>query len=65
MHNGASATFDNRASVDDQVAEIKKITGGNFARIYDTTAHGYDIMIKALETCSTATKKYLASVDDW
>ncbi|KAK4129163.1 GroES-like protein [Parathielavia appendiculata] len=63
--NGATATFNNRGPVDEQLAEIKKITGGNFARIFDSTAYGYDIMVKALETCSTATTKYLTSVDDW
>jgi hypothetical protein len=48
------------------LAEIKKITGGNFARIFDATAYGYELMVKALETCSTAAAtKYLTSVDDW
>jgi hypothetical protein len=65
MSNGATTTFNNRASVDDQLAEIKESTGGNFARIFDTTLYGYEVMVKALENCSTATTKYLASVDDW
>ncbi|KAF7554780.1 hypothetical protein G7Z17_g2678 [Cylindrodendrum hubeiense] len=63
--NGAIATFNSRGSVEEQLADIKKITGGNFARIVDSTAYGYEIMVKALETCSTATTKYLMSVDDW
>ncbi|KAM0560091.1 hypothetical protein ACHAPJ_004051 [Fusarium lateritium] len=63
--NGAFATFNNRGSVDEQVAEIKKITSGNFGRIMDATAYGYEVMVKALETASTATTKYLTSVDDW
>ncbi len=62
---GATATFNNRGSVDDQVAEMKAITGGNFGRIFDATAYGYEIMVKALETASTAETKYLTSVDDW
>ncbi|KAH7165460.1 chaperonin 10-like protein [Dactylonectria macrodidyma] len=65
LENGATATFNNRGSVGEQLAEIKKITGGNFARIVDSTAYGYEIMVKALETCSTATTKYLTTVDDW
>ncbi|SPQ18387.1 b4b43796-8b17-4402-b827-cc67fd36ed47 [Thermothielavioides terrestris] len=65
LKSGATATFNNRATVDDQLAQIKKVTGGNFARMIDTTAYGYDIMVKALETCSTAATKYLTSVDDW
>ncbi|KAJ4258252.1 hypothetical protein NW762_008401 [Fusarium torreyae] len=63
--NGAFATFNNRGSVDEQVAEIKKITGGNFGRIMDATAYGYEVMVKALQTASTVTTKYLTSVDDW
>jgi hypothetical protein len=65
LKNGATATFNNRAPVDEQIAEIKKITGGNFARIFDSTTYGYEVMVEALETCSTATTKYLTSVDDW
>ncbi|KAF4965825.1 hypothetical protein FSARC_6418 [Fusarium sarcochroum] len=63
--NGASATFNNRGSVDEQVAEIKKITGGNFGRIMDATAYGYEVMVKALENGSDAKTKYLTTVDDW
>lgn len=65
MANGATATFNNRGSVEEQLAEIKSITSGNFARIIDSTAYGYEIMVKALETCSTATTKFLTTVDDW
>ncbi|KAJ4297319.1 hypothetical protein N0V88_004237 [Collariella sp. IMI 366227] len=65
LRNGGTATFNNRGTVDEQLAEIKKATGGNFARIFDSTAYGYEIMIKALETVSTANTKYLTSVDDW
>ncbi|KAG7292856.1 hypothetical protein NEMBOFW57_002901 [Staphylotrichum longicolle] len=57
ISNGAAATFNNRASIDEQLAEIKGITGGNFARIFDATAYGYELMLKALETCSTAETK--------
>ncbi|KAL1850974.1 hypothetical protein VTK73DRAFT_9568 [Phialemonium thermophilum] len=65
--NGATATFNNRAPIDEQVAAIKERTGGGkFARIFDTTAQGYELMLQALEGASTLdTKKYLASVDDW
>lgn len=65
MANGATATFNNRGSVEEQLAEIKSITSGNFARIVDSTAYGYEIMVKALETCSTATTQFLTTVDDW
>lgn len=59
------ATFDNRGAIDEQLSEIKRITGGNFARMFDSTAFGYKIMIEALETCSVSTTKYLATVDNW
>lgn len=65
LKNGATAIFNNRATVDEQLAELKNVTGGNFARIFDSTAYGYEIMVKALETCSAAATKYLTSVDDW
>ncbi|KAL2137260.1 hypothetical protein VTI74DRAFT_4991 [Chaetomium olivicolor] len=65
LRSGATATFNNRGTVEEQLAEIKKITGGSFARIIDSTAYGYEVMVKALENVSTASTKYLTSVDDW
>ncbi|KAF4340085.1 hypothetical protein FBEOM_5945 [Fusarium beomiforme] len=65
MRNGASATFNNRGTVDEQVAEILKITRGNFGKIMDASTYGYDVMVKALETASNAKEKYLTSVDSW
>ncbi|KAJ3539811.1 hypothetical protein NM208_g5338 [Fusarium decemcellulare] len=65
VQNGATKTFNNRAPIDEQLTEIRKVTGGNFARVVDTTAYGYELMVKALETCSTADTKFLTTVDDW
>lgn len=65
MKAGASAAFNSRASAEDQLAEIEKITGGQFSRIADTTLHAVDLSIKALETISKAPVKYFATVDDW
>ncbi|KAF5008933.1 hypothetical protein FDECE_4796 [Fusarium decemcellulare] len=65
VQNGATETFNNRAPIDEQLTEIRKVTGGNFARVIDTTANGYELMVKALETCSTADTKFLTTVDDW
>ncbi|KAI5457846.1 chaperonin 10-like protein [Mariannaea sp. PMI_226] len=65
IRNGATATFNGRGSVEEQVNSIREMTGGNFASIYDSTTYGYEVMVKALETCSTAANKKLASVDDW
>ncbi|KAL4731747.1 hypothetical protein ACLX1H_000729 [Fusarium chlamydosporum] len=63
--NGASATFNNRATLNEQVADIQRITGGNFGKIMDATAYGYEVMTKALETASVAETKLMATVDDW
>lgn len=62
---GATATVNNRLTVDEQVAEIKKATGGKFARVFDASAYGYELAIKALETASTEKEKWFSSVDDW
>lgn len=62
--NGASATFNGRGSVEEQVADIQKITNGNFGRIMDATSYGFDVMVKALQTSSTAAVKYLTTVND-
>ncbi|EWG49245.1 hypothetical protein FVEG_16447 [Fusarium verticillioides 7600] len=45
------------------VAEIKKITNGNFGKMMDASTYGYEVMVKALETVSDAKEKYLTSVD--
>ncbi|KAF4503445.1 hypothetical protein FAGAP_299 [Fusarium agapanthi] len=65
VRNGASATFDSRETIDAQVAEIKKITDGNFGKMMDASTYGYKVMVKALETASDAKEKYLSSVDSW
>ncbi|QGI69963.1 hypothetical protein CEK26_002296 [Fusarium fujikuroi] len=65
VRSGASATLDSRETIDAQVAEIKKITDGNFGKMMDASTYGYKIMVKALETASNAKEKYLTSVDSW
>jgi NADPH:quinone reductase-like Zn-dependent oxidoreductase len=62
---GASATFNNRASAEEQVAEIEKITGGKFGRVVDASTQAVELSIKALETVSKESTKYFATVDDW
>ncbi|KAH7361527.1 chaperonin 10-like protein [Plectosphaerella cucumerina] len=61
LQGGATDTFNGRGTVDEQVADIKRITGGNFGRILDATTFGFDVMAKALDTASTAETKYLSS----
>ena len=62
---GASATFNNRATVEEQLAEIQKITGGQFGRVVDASAQAVEVSIKTLVDVSKAELKYFASVDDW
>ncbi|SPO01224.1 related to oxidoreductase [Cephalotrichum gorgonifer] len=65
IRQGATTTFDSRAALEQQIAEIKKVTGGAFARVFDASAAGYDLAINALESASEAPVKYFSSVDDW
>jgi D-arabinose 1-dehydrogenase-like Zn-dependent alcohol dehydrogenase len=65
LQAGASATFNNRAPMEEQLAEIKKITSGNFSRVVDTSIAALELSVKALETISKASDKYFATVDDW
>jgi len=65
LQAGASATFNNRAPMEEQLAEIKEITSGNFSRVVDTSVAALELSVKALETISNAPDKYFATVDDW
>jgi hypothetical protein len=62
---GAVASINNRAPVDEQLAEIKRITGGNFGRVFDSSVVSFELSIKALETVSEEKAKYFSTVDDW
>lgn len=62
---GATATFNNRAPIEEQLTEIEEITGGKFGRIVDTSLMALDLSIKALETIAKESDKYFATVDDW
>ncbi|KAK3356682.1 chaperonin 10-like protein [Lasiosphaeria hispida] len=62
---GASATFNNRAPLEEQLAEIGKITGGKFGRIFDASIVSFELSIKALEGLSTEDEKYFSTADDW
>ena len=62
---GAAETVNNRSTIDEQFGEIKRITGGSFALVFDASTFGTDLAVKSLETLSTATSKYFSTVDDW
>ena len=65
MRFGADATLNHRLTQDEQLAEIKKVTGGNFSKVFDASAQGYETAIKALTTISTGSDKSFSTVDDW
>jgi threonine dehydrogenase-like Zn-dependent dehydrogenase len=65
MKAGATATFNNRAAETEQLEQIKAITGGKFGRIFDSSVHGFDLSIKALQTISKEDEKYFSTADDW
>lgn len=62
---GASATFNHHATVDEQLAEIEKITEGRFGRVVDASAQAVEVPIKTLVGASKVEAKYFATVDDW
>ncbi|KAK3368376.1 chaperonin 10-like protein [Podospora didyma] len=62
---GATATFNNRAPIDEQLGLIERITGGQFGRIFDASVQAVQLSIKALEAISKESDKYFASADDW
>ena len=66
LGQGATATINNRDPIEAQVAEIARVTGGNFARVLDASAYGGALAIQALESASTVKgEKWFSTVDDW
>jgi hypothetical protein len=65
MEAGAVATFNNRATVPEQLDQIKTITGGKFGRVFDASVQALEVSIKALETVSKEADKYFGTADDW
>lgn len=57
--------IDYRKSEDDQLQDLKTITGGNFFGIFDTVAKSNEWSLKALREVSTAEKKHFITTDDW
>lgn len=62
---GADAVIDYRKSEDDQLQDLKAITGGNFYGIFDSVAKSIGWSIKALKELSTTDKKHFTTTDDW
>jgi NADPH:quinone reductase-like Zn-dependent oxidoreductase len=62
---GAEAVIDYRKSEDEQLQDLKTITGGNFFGVFDTVAKFTDWSLKALREVSTTEKKHFATTNDW
>jgi hypothetical protein len=62
---GADATFDYGQPLEDQLAEIKTITQGNFWGVFDSSAASYKTAFEALSKVSTAIEKNLSTTDNW
>ncbi|KND93394.1 Zinc-type alcohol dehydrogenase-like protein [Tolypocladium ophioglossoides CBS 100239] len=58
LASGADATLNNRASPADQAAEVKSITGGMFAVVFDASALAHEAAFKILEQSSAGTKHF-------
>ncbi|RDW64759.1 hypothetical protein BP6252_10410 [Coleophoma cylindrospora] len=65
---GASATFDYKLPLDEQISTINSITGGDFSKVLDAGAVSYVPAMEILVKCSNSKKdgaKHFASTDDW
>ena len=64
---GADAAFNYKLSLEEQLAEIKQITGGNFSRVFDASAMATETGMEALAQVGDkdAKVKYFATVNDW
>ena len=63
LASGANAAFTNRASPDEQAAEVKSITGGKVGLVWDTSGKAEQAGFKILGE-STAKTKYFTTTDN-
>jgi hypothetical protein len=61
--SGAAATFNNRASAEEQANEVEKITGGRFHLVLDATMYGAEAAFAMLKK-SSMDNKVFSTVDD-
>ena len=63
--HGAEATIDYSQSEEDQLQELKSITGGNFTGVWDAVAKSELLARRMLNEVSIAKTKIFGTVDDW
>lgn len=62
MGFGAQATINNRATPEEQAAEVKSITGGKYSIVFDASGLSHEAAAKMLEA-TTASPKYYTTVE--
>ncbi|KID91956.1 oxidoreductase, zinc-binding dehydrogenase family superfamily [Metarhizium guizhouense ARSEF 977] len=62
MGFGAQAAINNRATPDEQAAEVKSITGGKYSIVFDASGLSHEAAAKMLEA-TTASPKYYTTVE--
>ena len=62
---GADAVIDYSKSEEDQLHDLKTITGGNFFGVWDTVTKSESLARRMLTEISVAKQKYFATTDDW
>ena len=62
---GADAVIDYSRSEEEQLHELKTITGGKFFGVWDAVARSESLARKMLMEISVAKQKYFATTDDW
>ncbi|KAG8422793.1 hypothetical protein J3459_010044 [Metarhizium acridum] len=58
MSLGAQAAFNNRATPEEQAAEVKSITGGKYSIVFDASALSHEAAAKMLEATTAGPKYY-------
>ena len=64
---GADETFSYKTTIEEQIKEIGRITGGKFSRVFDASAMASETGMGALTayTDSDEEKKYFSTTNDW
>lgn len=62
---GADAVIDYSKSEEEQLHDLKTITGGNFFGVWDAVARSESLARKMLMEVSVEKQKYFATTDDW
>jgi len=61
LNLGAQAAINNRATPDEQAAEVQSITGGKYSIVFDASALSHEAAAKMLEATTASPKYYTTS----